>query len=188
MRTLSFTGSFALAVLTLACSAPDRVFADPLGAGGSGAGVSTSSNATGNGGNGGNGGSGGNQSSTLALSAPAEVVVRVGAAVDVEIAVARTGSSTDPAVITAEGLPTGVTADPLSIAADAPTGTLTLHGTAAALQGLATATVIATAGALLDDATIDLVVAGAPGTPDVTFAASGTFQTQVAWPRAGAGC
>lgn len=150
------------------------------GVGGSGAG------GPGQGGSGadgpGAGGSGGGDVSALDLGVPVgPVVVRTDDSVVVEIAVERTGPSVEPAIITVESLPDGVTADALEIPADEPIGELTLHGAVDALQGLATAEITATAADLVDTAPVELVVAGAPGSPDETFVnATGTFAMQVA--------
>ncbi len=182
MRSLLFAGSVAVAALGLACTGPDRVFAEGAGAAGPGGtgGSPTSSSGGGDGGAGGNGGDGG-QSSTLEVVVPPDrAVLREGSSVVVEVGVVRTGTASDPTVVTVGGLPTGVTADPLEIAPPATTGNLTLHAASGALLGLASVIVTGSAGALEDTASLDLIVAGAAGTPDETFVdATGTYQTQI---------
>jgi uncharacterized delta-60 repeat protein len=127
------------------------------------------------------GGGGGTQGETLTVTLPpGDVVLRQGDSVDVTVSIARTGGGTDPTDVIVVNLPSGVTADPLQVAPAASMGTLTLHATAGATQGIAPITVTGTAGAAMDEADASLVVAGAPGSPDATFVdATGTFQTQI---------
>jgi uncharacterized delta-60 repeat protein len=167
-------GSLAATCFAFACTGPDRLFIDPA-TGGSGGATTTSSGTAGEGGTGG-------QSSSLEISVPPDnVILREDSSVVVDVGVVRTGTTTDPTVITVGQLPTGVTADPLEIDAAATTGALTLHGAPGALQGVANVVVTANAGALQAMTSFDLVVAGAPGTPDKTFVdATGTYQAMIA--------
>ncbi len=102
----------------------------------------------------------------------ARVVVAEGASATVGITLQR-NMFTDPVVVTVAGLPAGVTADPLTLAAD--TGMLTLHVAAGATQGDAALTVTAAGGARSHDATLSVLAAGPPGTFDKSFSPSGTL-------------
>lgn len=176
MKALLWVGALSLSALGLGCSV-ERTFVEATSSGGggpgSGGGDPTSTGTL--------GGGGGTQSETLTVTLPpGDVVLRQGDSVDVTVTIARTGGGTDPTVVTVTGLPSGVTADPLQVGAQASMGTLTLHATAGATQGIAPMTVTGAVGADMDDASASLVVAGAPGSPDATFVdATGTFQTKI---------
>ncbi len=150
------------------------------GQGGSGQGGSGQGGASGQGGEG-MGGDGGSPPSTLDLVVlEGALVLRTADSVVVQITVLREGPALEPSTITVVGLPDGVTADPLEIAADAEQADLTLHGAVDALQGLASTEVVAEAGVLSDTSPLELLVAGAPGTPDATFVDdTGTFTRQI---------
>jgi uncharacterized delta-60 repeat protein len=78
------------------------------------------------------------------------------------------------------GLPAGVTAGPLAIAAGADAGTLTLSATGSAAQGgPAMITVTGTAGALERTGGVRVLVGGLPGTLDQSFATAGLFSSQI---------
>ncbi len=103
--------------------------------------------------------------------------LRRGESTDLQVTVAR-NDLPDPIKITADNLPDGVTASDLEIGEDQTTGTLTLTTVSAAAHGFASFTI---KGAVIDDAGItsdvgfDLLVGGAPGDLDQSFATDGTF-------------
>jgi len=88
---------------------------------------------------------------------------------------------TEPVVVTVAGLPAGVTADPLTVDADA--GTLTLHSTAGATQGDAALTITAAGTTHAHEVSLSLLAMGPPGTLDLSFGSGG----MLAMPRGGHG-
>lgn len=81
---------------------------------------------------------------------------------EVDVNVIRSGAFDGDVTIQAIGLPAGVTAAPLTIAAVESFGTLTLEAGATATAGASTVTVTAS-GAAVDDATAELALTVAPG-------------------------
>ena len=71
--------------------------------------------------------------------------------------------------VTLSALPSGVTAPPITIGAGSTSGILTLTASASATEGLATATIASGAASK----SVDVVVAGASGTLDLSFNQSG---------------
>jgi uncharacterized delta-60 repeat protein len=91
-----------------------------------------------------------------------------GTSADVKVDVARKGGGATVAV-TATGLPSGVTAGPLTIPASGSTGTLQLTAAAGATLGRASVSIQAGG----SSAPLDLVVADPTGTYDTTFGTGG---------------
>jgi len=104
--------------------------------------------------------------------ANARIRVVEGASTTVGVKLVRSGL-TAPVTVTVTGLPTGVTADALTV--DAEVGTLTLHATADAVQGDVALTVTATADGLSHDAKLSLLTMGLPGTLDRSFGSGGVI-------------
>ncbi len=100
---------------------------------------------------------------SLSLAAANAHLVR-GATLD--LVVTLSGSSPADAVVTATGLPSGVTASPLTIAKGTATGTLHFAATTSATLGAANVVV---ASSITNSAPLDLLVADPSGTLDVTF-------------------
>ena len=105
-------------------------------------------------------------------AAPAGVLVRQGASVDVEITAER-GEVDGDIAVTAGGLPDGVTAEPLTIPDGETSGVLTLEAAGDAAQGEAAVTLTgeATAGDAAGE--LRLLVGGEPGSFDLSFADGG---------------
>jgi uncharacterized delta-60 repeat protein len=123
------------------------------------------------------GGPGGESSTApdfaMTLAAPIVGVVR-GATGTVGITIARQNGFSGAVAVTVAALPSGITADALSIPAGATSGTLTLHApTGATLGDGPQLTVTGTSGALVHTASLGLLVQDAPGTLDTTFGVQG---------------
>jgi uncharacterized delta-60 repeat protein len=113
---------------------------------------------------------------TVTLDA-ARVRVSEGDSATVGVKLVRNGFS-GPVTLTVAGLPTGVTADPLTV--DGKTGTLTLRAAAGVTQGDAMLTVTATGAGQSHDVAVSLLAMGPPGTLDMTFGAGGALRIPVA--------
>jgi len=121
----------------------------------------------------GGGGEAGQSDFSLAVATPYVGVVR-GATGSVGVTVAPSGGFTGAVAITVSGLPSGITADPLTIAAGQTSGTVTLRAPAGATLGDGPQlTVTGTSGALTHTATVGLLVQDASGTLDTTFGNKG---------------
>jgi uncharacterized delta-60 repeat protein len=105
---------------------------------------------------------------------PTSVFVRRNQAQSVMVNVTR-NSGTAPIDVTVDGLPNGVTADPLSITDTG--GMLTLHAGPSADEGIAMLTVHGTVGDVVEDGMLRLLVGDAPGTLDLSFGGNGKFVT-----------
>jgi uncharacterized delta-60 repeat protein len=106
------------------------------------------------------------------------VFIRRGETKMVTVTVTRTAGASELAV-TVDGLPAGVTADPLSIAGTDP-GTLALHAADTAAEGDVMLTVHASAGDVSRDApALRLLVGGASGSLDESFGGNGKFIANV---------
>ena len=95
--------------------------------------------------------------------------------VTIEVTVERKGGFAGPVKLSASKLPGGVTAEPVTVTQDQTAGTLTLIANATPVLGV---TVIEISAAALDEtigakADVQLVVRGAPGTLDTSFASTG---------------
>jgi uncharacterized delta-60 repeat protein len=102
------------------------------------------------------------------------------ASLDVEVARDDEGDGQEVTVaIDPEKLPAGVTAEPLTIAAADTAGTLALTASADAAQGAVDLDVSGTDGEVSSSAALRLLVAGAPGTVDLSFADQGVFIYQI---------
>jgi uncharacterized delta-60 repeat protein len=103
----------------------------------------------------------------FASVSPSPVIVQEGTSASLTVTL------TNPAVadvqVTLTSLPSGVTAAPITINAGATSGMLSLVASASATEGTATATL--TAGTATKP--VDLAVAGASGSPDLSFNESG---------------
>src|SRR5688572_12183006 len=104
--------------------------------------------------------------------APASALLRQAESIDLEVTIDRRGVAGDIEV-TAGGLPDGVSGAPLTIADGEVAGTLTLEAAADAAQGEAAVTVTGeTAAGAAGDGDLRLLVGGAPGSYDLSFADS----------------
>ncbi|HEY8141728.1 MAG TPA: hypothetical protein VIG06_03620 [Kofleriaceae bacterium] len=118
---------------------------------------------------------GGGGGGDFALSAaPESAFVRQGASIDVEVTVDRQGFAGDIEV-TAGGLPSGVTAQPLTIADGQDSGTLTLEAAGDATQGEAAVSLTGEAADGTGGGDLRLLVGGDPGSYDQSFADAGQF-------------
>jgi uncharacterized delta-60 repeat protein len=108
----------------------------------------------------------------LALAAATtKLPILQGTSVTVDVTVTRLEGITGAVVVAPVGLPDGVTADPLTIAADATTGTLTLHADAAAPHSLPTEVALrGTIGTEHGTTDVTVTVYGPPGSLDTSFA------------------
>lgn len=111
---------------------------------------------------------------TLTLDAT-ETEIVAGATATLTSHVTRGPSSNGPITLTLVGLPSGVTAAPVTIADGQTDGTVTLSAAQGATQGLAKISAAAALGAVTASAATSLFVRGAPGTLDTSFAASGVM-------------
>lgn len=119
------------------------------------------------------GADGGGGGGDFALSAaPESAFVRQGTSIDVEVTVERQGFAGDIEV-TAGGLPSGVTAQPLTIADGEDSGVLTLEAADDATQGEAAVALTGEATDGTGGGDLRLLVAGAPGAYDESFADGG---------------
>lgn len=100
----------------------------------------------------------------------AKLPILQGTSAELAVTITRLEGITGAVEITPVGLPDGVTADPLTIGADATTGTLKLYAAATAPHSLPTQVAvrgtIAGAAAMTD---LTVTVYGAPGTLDTSF-------------------
>lgn len=81
-----------------------------------------------------------------------------------DVAITRSGGFTGSVAVTVEGLPTGVTASPLTIAASGSTGTITITAAANATAGPSTITVRGQGeGVSAQTRTVSLTITAAPG-------------------------
>jgi hypothetical protein len=103
----------------------------------------------------------------------AEATLHRGETVTVQIEVSRGDGVTGPAIITTSGLPTGVTAGALTIAAGETTGDLSLTASDSALLGATSAMVHAEVGAASGEASLEVAVLANPGTLDDSFGGDG---------------
>ncbi len=105
-------------------------------------------------------------------AAPASALLRQGESVDLEVTAER-GAFTGDIDVTASGLPSGVTAAPLTIPDGASTGTLTLAAAGDAVQGETSVSLAAEAPGGTGAGSVRLLVGGAPGSYDQSFADGG---------------
>jgi uncharacterized delta-60 repeat protein len=117
----------------------------------------------------------------VTLDAARVDVVR-GATASIAVSIRPQGANpTGPITVTASNLPTGVTADPLPLAAGITNGTLTLRAaTTAPIDVGATLLVSAASARYTHTAAAALVVRDAPGALDVTFGTSGIATVPIA--------
>jgi uncharacterized delta-60 repeat protein len=109
----------------------------------------------------------------IALSTPRLHVV-AGSSATAGVTISR-NTFTDAVDVTVAGLPSGVSADALTIVGD--TGTLTLHAAADAKQGDAALTITAMSAGRSHDAPLSLLAMGLPGTLDKSFGVAGNLAT-----------
>jgi uncharacterized delta-60 repeat protein len=105
-------------------------------------------------------------------TAPGRPLVRQGGSVDVEVTADRQGVS-GPIEVTADGLPDGVTAQPLTIADGEESGVLTLSAAGGAAQGEAAVSLTGEAPDATGAGAFALLVGGEPGSFDDSFADGG---------------
>jgi uncharacterized delta-60 repeat protein len=101
------------------------------------------------------------------------VQVRVGAEVAVELAIERRDGFVSEIAIVADGLPDGITAESVVVAADADVGTILVQADTAEPGSLSEVRFVATSGDLEDDATVDVLFLGSAGALDPTFGVLG---------------
>ena len=119
------------------------------------------------------GGAAPDASSSVALSvATATILVAPGETTGLEVSVARVGARAD-VLISVDGLPSGVTAGPLTVAAAANTGKLALAAAKDAAVGPVTLTIRGTSSGGSANAVASIDVRGLPGTPDLGFGTDG---------------
>ena len=124
-------------------------------------------------GSGGGGGDGGGPDFQLSSSS-SFVMVRQGGTQTGIISIIRSGGFNQPVPISVNGLPAGVTIDPLTIPDGASMGTLTFHAAMSAVQGgPILLNIDGNAAGLSRSTSLGLVVAGAPGTLDQSFGNGG---------------
>jgi len=110
---------------------------------------------------------------------PARVMVRQDGSADVEVTVEREAGFDDPIAVAIDGLPAGVTAEPLEIGAGETSGTIAVRAEAGSAQGALDLSVTGTAGDVNGSAALRLLVAGPPGTLDLSFADGGRLTYQL---------
>lgn len=106
---------------------------------------------------------------------PGRVFVRQGEVQPVDVTVTRDDNFDAAVDITVDNLPTGVTAMPLTIGAAETTGRVMLAASGTAIQGIANVAITGSGEDTTADAPLRLLVGGAPGTLDTSFATDGTF-------------
>jgi len=117
------------------------------------------------------------------------VFVMQGKTATAAVKLVRRNGSVGPVAVTVKNLPTGVTADALTIAAGANDATLTLHAASTAPQGLTSldiAAVESVANGASATAKLDAFVRGLSGTLDTTFGTEGVFKNVFASGTSGA--
>jgi uncharacterized delta-60 repeat protein len=107
------------------------------------------------------------------------LLLRRGESATIDVAIEREGATTGPIVVEASPLPPGVTAEPVTVAADEAGASLTLTAASDATQGAGSIDITGTAGDATSTAAIRLLVGGAPGTLDESFADAGRFTTRI---------
>jgi uncharacterized delta-60 repeat protein len=114
------------------------------------------------------------------ISSAASITLVQGGAADVDVIVTRSGFD-GPITASVTGLPPGVIPSPLVIQAGATTAKLTLSALATAAQGKSPITLAASSadGAIHRERTATLLVRGAAGAADTTFATAGKLITSV---------
>jgi uncharacterized delta-60 repeat protein len=114
------------------------------------------------------------------ITGAASITLVQGATVDVDVTVTRAAFD-GPITASVNGLPAGVIPSPLVIQAGATTAKLTLSALATAAQGTSPITLAASSadGAIHRERTATLLVRGAAGAADTTFATAGKLITNV---------
>lgn len=115
---------------------------------------------------------------SLALAQPS-ALVRQGAQQTVQVTITRAAGFSGDVSVGVNSLPSGVTADPLTVGAASTTGTLVLHAASTAPQGAASVEVAASAGTVMHTRPLRLLVAGQPGSLDMSFGNGGMVATSV---------
>lgn len=112
---------------------------------------------------------------TLDVTAPKSVSLGAQASATLEVTIVRGGSLVGPIKVAPVGLPGGVTAEPITIAADQTRGALTLTSSSAPTFGITTASVSAEAmdASTSAKANVEVVVRGAVASLDTSFNGSG---------------
>ena len=116
---------------------------------------------------------------SIALSSD-KLLVREGEAESVTVTVMRDPGFTASVTLAVTGLPGGVASDPVTVAGSDATGTVSFQAEIGAVQGSAKVSIDASGGdAETQQADLALLVGGAPGTPDRSFAGDGSFNYTV---------
>jgi len=119
---------------------------------------------------------------------PTDLFLRAGESATVRVVLDRETGPASAVEVTVTGLPSGVTHRPLTIAPSASSATLVLESEPDAAQGPIMLSVEGDGGGSLSDAAdVRVVVAGAPGSLDLSFAGAGTFAYAPAQGAAGRG-
>jgi uncharacterized delta-60 repeat protein len=107
------------------------------------------------------------------LAAQGRAMVRQGDMISIEVTVAREEGFDQEVIITADDLPPDVSGAELTIPADQTNGILVIQAAEAAAQGDAAIKIVGSAGELERTAELRLLVAGQPGTLDLSFGDEG---------------
>ncbi len=125
---------------------------------------------------------GGDDGSTAAFTvtvAGDRVILRRGQSAMIDVAVERESGTAGPVIVDVGTLPPGVTSEPVTVAADETEASLTLTAASDATQGAGSIDVTGSAGVISSTVRLRLLVAGAPGTLDESFADAGRFTTRI---------
>jgi uncharacterized delta-60 repeat protein len=116
---------------------------------------------------------------TIALSSD-NLFVRQGETESLTVTVLRELGFTGSVTLAVTGLPAGINADPVVVAGSDATATLSFQAEIGAVQGSAEVSIDASGGeADRQQADLQLLVGGAPGTPDRSFAEDGSLNYTV---------
>jgi uncharacterized delta-60 repeat protein len=102
-------------------------------------------------------------------------MVRQGGEISIDVTVAREEGFIEDILLTADGLPADVSAVELTIAGEETSGTLVIAAAEAAAQGGAAIEIVGSAGELDRTADLRLLIAGEPGSLDLSFGDKGVM-------------
>jgi uncharacterized delta-60 repeat protein len=159
------------------CTDPERPFCDLEGEFPESDGVDRTCIAdpsVGDGGDDEGGDGGGGETGAFSITAAAErLFVRQGESASVDVTVTRDDDFREPITVALDGLPDGVTADPVTVEVSETSTSLTITAEGGATQGALELEVSAAAGELVRTSPLRLVVAGSAGTLDSSFGTGG---------------